>query len=377
LVAGHRRLVAAKAAGLTEVPVVITEFVETETDRTVIQYHENVEREDLTAWEEAQATLLLTVEGLDQKEVAVELGISGREVARRVKVGRTFAEDIDVEQLKGLTHEALFDLADEDMPVEVLVQALENIVGGESTRWGIQAATREAQAAQRVEATAKLIVLAREDGAVFADEQPKRGEQIVVHLPGGPSFSNNLGWERLTVELHRIEDCHVYYIQPTYTGDVLTEWCKSPARHREKGKSELKEADAETKATMMADERAARKEVKEAKLDRQATVASVLHGHAWKQGDVLSELVPAVVTMGHDTCRIIAKALDLEIVPSKFGGDTPDYFKMVEVWLDTLPATKRQWARIVAVAAVDYIERTPYASSDKAAHAWFDEHVKE
>jgi hypothetical protein len=212
---------------------------------------------------------------------------------------------------------------------------------------------------------------------VFVDEQPKRGEQIVVHLPDGPSFSNNLGWERLTVELHRIEDCHVYYIQPTYTGDVLTEWCKSPARHREKGKSELKEADADTKAAVMADERAARKESKEAKLDRQAIVATVLHGHTWKQSDVLSELVPAVVTMSHDTCRILSKALDLEIIPSKFGGDTPDYFKMIEVWLDTLPASKRQWARIVAVAAVDYIERTPYATVDKVAHVWFDEHVKE
>ena len=371
LVAGHRRLVAAIEAGLTHVPVVVTEYIESDADKIAMQYHENVMREDLTAWEEAQATFDLNVEGLDKKAIAVELGISQREVDRRVKVARTFSGLESHDDAKGLSHEALFDLADADLTNEALVRALETVAGGESTSYSIRDAERTAQAAQRERELVTLVERATQDGATFVDEQPARGEQIVRHLPDGPSFSNNLGWTRQEIELHRLEDCHVYYVQSGYLGDTLTEYCKSPARHREKGKSELKEADAETKATVKAEERAVRKEIKEAKAARLATVAGILLPGKWRQAEVIAEVLPSLVGLSHDGCRVLCKALDLEPIKSKFG-DTVAYVAMVDKWLATFPANKQVYAEVIATAAVDYIERVAYTADDKAMHAWFD-----
>ena len=373
LVAGHRRLAAAIGAGLTEVPVTITEYIETDADRTAMQYHENVMREDLTAWEEAQATLDLRDQGMAVAEVAVELGVSQREVARRVKVARTFAlaEFGDKTTVQSLGHEALFDLADADMPVSQLVQALETVVGGESTRYGIQQAQRQAEAAHAAEETARLTVLARENGATFVEEQPKRGEQLVQWHDGEARFTNNLGFAEGDIIVHRGDDCHVYWVMQTYNGEILTEWCKSPARHREGGKSTIREADAKQKASVKANERDDRKLTKEAKLARMTTVASVLGTRKWEQAEVFSELVPAVVLFSHDTHRVLAKALDLPELASSYGSGL-DYSKMVDAWLEAMPVTKRVAARIIAVAAATYIERTPYSSADKAAAEWFD-----
>ena len=376
LVAGHRRLAAAIGAGLDMVPVVVTEYIETPADRTAIQYHENVMREDLTAWEEAQATLDLREEGMSVAEVAVELGESQREVARRIKVAKTFETVDDKDTVQSLTHEALFELADADMPVSQLVQALEMVAGGESTRYGIQIAQRQAQMAHEEEETARLTVLAREAGARFVDEQPKRGEQLVQWRNGEARFTNNLGFVEDDIVAHRHEDCHVYWVMQAYNGEILTEWCKSPARHREKGKSPLKEADAVRKAEMKLGEKEDRKVLREAKRARMDTVKSILGLAKWRQADVLAELVPSVVLFSHDTARVLAKALDLPEVASPYGSGL-DYPKMLDAWLEGLPVTKQAMARIVAVAAATYIDRSPYATVDKTAATWFDERTVE
>ena len=53
VVIGHRRLAAAKLAGLRELPCVITEMTLQEQLRTMLM--ENMQRTDLTVYEQAQA----------------------------------------------------------------------------------------------------------------------------------------------------------------------------------------------------------------------------------------------------------------------------------------------------------------------------------
>lgn len=54
LVAGERRLRASKLAGLETVPVIVTDF--DESDSALVALLENLQREDLSYMEEAQAT---------------------------------------------------------------------------------------------------------------------------------------------------------------------------------------------------------------------------------------------------------------------------------------------------------------------------------
>lgn len=85
IVAGERRWRAARMAGLTEVPAVIREM----TDRQVMQLAliENLQREDLTAMEEAQGyqTLMETYE-LTQEEIAKIVGKSRPAVANVLRL---------------------------------------------------------------------------------------------------------------------------------------------------------------------------------------------------------------------------------------------------------------------------------------------------
>jgi len=87
VVAGARRLRAAKLAGLTEIPVVVTKLSD---ERAVeVQLVENLQREDLDALEEAAGLQRLTVDhGYGVDELAKALGKSKRYVYAALQLGR-------------------------------------------------------------------------------------------------------------------------------------------------------------------------------------------------------------------------------------------------------------------------------------------------
>lgn len=85
LIAGERRLRAAKAAGLKKVPVVVKDIGE--TDLLEMSIIENIQRENLTPLEEAEAygQLMLKL-GLTQDEVAGRVGKSRSAVANFLRL---------------------------------------------------------------------------------------------------------------------------------------------------------------------------------------------------------------------------------------------------------------------------------------------------
>lgn len=85
IVAGERRWRAARMAGLTEVPAVVREM----SDQQVMQLAliENLQREDLTALEEAQGyQMLIESYGLTQEEIAKIVGKSRPAVANALRL---------------------------------------------------------------------------------------------------------------------------------------------------------------------------------------------------------------------------------------------------------------------------------------------------
>ena len=87
LVAGERRLRAAKLAGLHEVPCIVAE-VEAE-DSALLALVENLQRRDLGFFEEAEAMARLMEEfGLTQEEVARRVGKSPSAVANKLRLLR-------------------------------------------------------------------------------------------------------------------------------------------------------------------------------------------------------------------------------------------------------------------------------------------------
>lgn len=84
IVAGERRFRAAQKVGLGSVPVVVRELTDQETLEVAIV--ENLQREDLTAVEEARAYERLMEFGLDQAAVARSVGKSRSAVANTLRL---------------------------------------------------------------------------------------------------------------------------------------------------------------------------------------------------------------------------------------------------------------------------------------------------
>lgn len=84
VIIGHRRLAASKQAGLTELPCAIVEMTEKEQLSTMLT--ENMQRSDLTVYEEAKGCQLLLDLGDTVAEVAEKTGFSESKIRRRVKL---------------------------------------------------------------------------------------------------------------------------------------------------------------------------------------------------------------------------------------------------------------------------------------------------
>ena len=85
IVAGERRWRAARLAGLTEVPVIVTEY--TDKEAMTVALVENLQREDLNPMEEAEALQALKeAHGLSQESLAEQLGKSRSAVANALRL---------------------------------------------------------------------------------------------------------------------------------------------------------------------------------------------------------------------------------------------------------------------------------------------------
>jgi ParB family chromosome partitioning protein len=93
VIIGHRRLSASKLAGLIILPCIVADMDEKEQIATMLL--ENIQRRDLTVWEEARGFQMMLDLGETQKGIAEKTGFSASTVSRRVKL-----LDLDADKFK-------------------------------------------------------------------------------------------------------------------------------------------------------------------------------------------------------------------------------------------------------------------------------------
>ena len=112
VVIGNRRLEAAKEAGLTELPCVISDMDHKTQISTMLM--ENMQRQDLTVYEQAQGFQMMMDLGFTAKEIGEKTGFSEKTVKDRIKFtkfnqknfkdavsnGATLADMIDISRLE-------------------------------------------------------------------------------------------------------------------------------------------------------------------------------------------------------------------------------------------------------------------------------------
>lgn len=111
VIIGHRRLAAAKAAGLLKVPCVVADMTPKEQLQTMLL--ENMQRSDLTVYEQAQGFQLMLDMGSTVEEIAEKSGFSQTTVRRRVKM-----MELDQEKLREVSKRQL-SLADFDKLAQI------------------------------------------------------------------------------------------------------------------------------------------------------------------------------------------------------------------------------------------------------------------
>lgn len=127
IVAGERRWRAAKKAGLTHIPAIIRQFDERQNKE--IALIENVQREDLNAYEKAVGIKQLMEDyGLTQQEVSEVLGKSRSSIANTVRILNLDERVIELVKLGKLTEghcRALLAIDDKDKQYDMALRILE------------------------------------------------------------------------------------------------------------------------------------------------------------------------------------------------------------------------------------------------------------
>ena len=124
VIIGHRRLAAAKQAGLTELPCAVVEMSEKEQLSTMLT--ENMQRSDLTVYEEAKGCQLLLDLGDTVAEVAKKTGFSASKIRRRVKLCELDEEAFKESQIRQPTL-ADYDRLNQIKDIETRNKLLESI----------------------------------------------------------------------------------------------------------------------------------------------------------------------------------------------------------------------------------------------------------
>lgn len=113
IIIGHRRAEAAKLAGLTELPCVVTEMTYEEQVATMLL--ENMQRSDLTTYEQAQGFRQLSMDfGMSVDAIAKKTGFSSSTVRNRLKMC-----NLNQETLRKVSAERQISLTDLDKLYEI------------------------------------------------------------------------------------------------------------------------------------------------------------------------------------------------------------------------------------------------------------------
>ncbi|MBE6570342.1 MAG: ParB/RepB/Spo0J family partition protein [Ruminococcaceae bacterium] len=122
LVAGERRIRAARACGMTTVPAIV--IAATQTEAAVLAIIENLHREDLNIFEEAFAIRsLIELGGMTQEACAARLSVSQSYVANKLRLLRLTPTEQELILQNGLSERharALLRFPDAEMRTEIL-----------------------------------------------------------------------------------------------------------------------------------------------------------------------------------------------------------------------------------------------------------------
>lgn len=224
LVAGSRRLQAAKDIGLTEVPVIVKTMEDKQ--RLEVMLVENLHREDLTEIEEAETyAKLLTEIGYSQRELAEKVGKSQSHISKRISLLNLIPD------VRKAVDEGKVAVTDALELVKLKEPKDAKVVLAEVERTPYQSVARVVERANEAREiltkTEEVKAKAKADKVAFVEREE------VIHGTGKPRivgkdahFGGALTW--VDAKAHEKEPCHAVSVDRD--GSPL-EVCTEPKNH--------------------------------------------------------------------------------------------------------------------------------------------------
>ena len=169
VVIGNRRLEAAKAAGLIELPCVVKDLDHKTQISTMLE--ENMQRQDLTVYEQAQGFQMMMDLGYSAADIAEKTGFSETTVRRRVKMAEMDA-DLLKKACEGGKTERQITLFDFDRLAQVDSikerNRLLKMIGESNFEWNLNSTLREQRAKEVKKDALKEL---KEKGVIALEEK--------------------------------------------------------------------------------------------------------------------------------------------------------------------------------------------------------------
>lgn len=174
LIIGHRRFASAKLAGLTELPCRVVEGMD-KKDQVSTMLAENMQRADLTIWEQANGFQMMLDLGVSEEQIAEKSGFSRTTVRRRLNIAK-----LDQKLLKEKEAEDGFQLSLKDLyeleKVEDIAERNKILREAGNSReliWKANSAATEAERKKRAGALIKML----EDRGI--EKAPEKASQEI------------------------------------------------------------------------------------------------------------------------------------------------------------------------------------------------------
>ena len=329
LVAGHRRLAAVKELGWENVPCMVDEHMTNASDIISVQYAENMERETLTAFEQAQVAWDLKLEGLTQPQVATAMGLSKKDVSEYQKVAKNLLADDDLDPVRASrwTGAALFDIASEGdtRPSEII----RLVVDEDKQVWtAVSQLEKDRQAVVFYEELEPKLIEWKEQGIETTSDAPK-----------GAWWRVDEGAAEYLIDILRVKladhielDCHIITISDGqgYSVPSITHWCRRPKSHM-KEEATVQPPDAKAKREASEARSVESKANRAAKQERR----DLVHGWKPKRTDIRQMGFEAFVkdSWREDQVRLACQLEDLSKERQK-GADYGWYGKRLAQWFE-------------------------------------------
>lgn len=200
VIIGHRRLAAAKMAGIEELPCVVVEMTEKEQISTMLT--ENMQRVDLSIYEQAQGFQMMLDMGDSMDVIADKSGFSKTTVRKRLEIAK-----LDGKALKKATEERQVTMADFDKLAEVEdIEARNRLLSSIGTPNFKNDLTRELQNQKTKARIAEWLEVVK----TFATEISREERDAEKHY-----YTRNYSWYNLKEEVKVPEDADkvkYYYV---------------------------------------------------------------------------------------------------------------------------------------------------------------------